>query len=69
MFAIEQVATCVGDCDGSGSVTVDEIITLVNIALGNAQPSACPHGVASGAVVDVALIIQSVNAALGGCAI
>jgi hypothetical protein len=59
--------SCVGDCDGTGSVTVDEIITLVNIALGNAQTSACPHGVPSGAEVNVALIIQAVNVALNGC--
>ena len=58
---------CVGDCDGTGSATIDEIITLVNIALGTAQPSACPDGVPSGAQVDIALIIQAVNAALNGC--
>ena len=49
-------------------MTVDEIITLVNIALGNAQPSACAHGVPSGADVDVTMIIQAVNNALNGCA-
>jgi hypothetical protein len=48
-------------------VTVDEVITLVNIALGNAQPSACQDGVPSGAEVDIALIIQAVNSALNGC--
>jgi cysteine-rich repeat protein/predicted outer membrane repeat protein len=58
---------CVGDCDGTGSVTIDELITLVNIALGTAQASACPHGVPSGAEVDVALIIHAVNVALNGC--
>jgi hypothetical protein len=59
---------CAGDCDDNGQVTVDELITLVSIALGNAQPSACPHGVPSGgAQVDIALIIQAVNNALGGC--
>jgi len=50
-------------------VTVDEIITLVNVALGNAQPSACPHGVPSGTAVDVAVILQAVNHALSGCGI
>ena len=25
---------CIGDCDGGGTVTVDEIVTMVNIALG-----------------------------------
>jgi cysteine-rich repeat protein len=58
---------CVGDCDGTGSVTIAEIITLVNIALGTTQPSACPHGVPSGADVDVALVIQAVSVALTGC--
>ena len=58
---------CTGDCDGTRSVTVDELITLGNIALGNAQASACPRGVPSGAEVDIALIIQAVNNALTGC--
>jgi len=58
---------CVGDCDGTGGVTIDELITLVNIALGTAQPSACPHGVPNSADVDVALVIQAVGVALAGC--
>ncbi len=58
---------CVGDCSGTSSVAVDDIIVLVNIALGTAQPSVCAHGVPSGAAVDVALIIQAVNNALDGC--
>ena len=58
---------CVGDCDGGGIVTIDELITLVNIALGGAQPSACAHGVPDGAAVDIALIIQAVNNTLNGC--
>jgi ELWxxDGT repeat protein len=66
MSALEP-PPCVGDCDGTGSVTIDELITLVNIALGNAQASVCPHGVPSGAAVNVALIIQAVNVALNGC--
>ncbi len=57
---------CTGDCGGTGSVTVDEIMTLVNIALGNVEAPACPHGVPSGAEVNVALIIQAVNVALSG---
>jgi hypothetical protein len=57
---------CVGDCNGNGQVTVDEILTLVNIALGKDQVSRCPHGIPDGAAVDVALILQAVNNALNG---
>jgi len=58
---------CTGDCDGSGDVAVNELITLVDIALGTAQPSACASGVPSGAEVNVGLIIGAVNNALNGC--
>ena len=67
VFSIQQVSVCVGDCDANGSVTVDGIITLVNIALGNAPPSACAHGMVNGTEVTVAVIIQAVNNALSGC--
>jgi hypothetical protein len=60
-------ASCTGDCDSSGDVTVNELIILVNIALGNAQPSACLNGIPVGAEVDITLIIQAVNSALTGC--
>jgi hypothetical protein len=57
-------SACPGDCDGSGDVTVNEIIALVNIALGNG--GSCINGVPAGATVNIALIIQAVNNALGG---
>jgi hypothetical protein len=50
-------------------VTIDEIIILVNVALGTTQASVCPHGVPSGADVSVAVIIQAVNVALSGCGV
>lgn len=62
--------TCMGDCDGNASTTVNEIITLVNMALDPAgyPHSICPHGV-SEHDVDVAMIIQAVNNVLiGSCA-
>ena len=65
---IPTASSCVGDCDRSAAVDVAEIITLVNIALGSRQPSACPHGIPSGSQVDIAVIIQAVNNALNGCA-
>ena len=60
-----EASGCVGDCDGSGDVMVNEIVTIVNIALGTG--GACLDGVPAGATVDIALIIQAVNNALNEC--
>ena len=65
--ALAQPA-CTGDCDGSGDVTVDEVITLVNIALGTAAVSTCLAGDADGSGnVTVDEIVSAVTAALEGC--
>jgi len=58
---------CAGDCDASGDVTMNEIVTLVKIALGATDSSACPHGIPAGASADVALIVQAVNNDLTSC--
>lgn len=59
---------CAGDCDGSDSVTVEEIITLVNIALGTQPPAICVAGDRNGdAAVTVDEILIAVNLALLGC--
>ena len=58
---------CIGDCSGTHTVAVDDVITLVNIALGTVERAACAHGVPSAAEVNVAVIIQAVNSALKGC--
>jgi hypothetical protein len=63
------VVPCVSDCNGDGQVTVNEILTMVNIALGNADATACQNGIPSGAQVDVALILTGVNNALNGCSV
>jgi hypothetical protein len=61
-------AACVGDCSGDGEVTVNELITMVNIALGNSPVSACPVGDANGdGEITVNEIISGVNNALNGC--
>jgi len=39
----------------------------VNITLGVADTSACPHGIPSGVDVDITLIVKAVNNALGAC--
>ena len=69
MFAIDQVTTCVGDCDAGGIVTVDDLVTLVNIALGTAEVTECPAMDQDGdGQVAVNELIAAVNAALVGCA-
>ncbi len=59
---------CIGDCQGTGSESIESLVTLVGIALGSVPLSACPHGLPDGAPVTVALLIQAVNNALGSCA-
>ncbi len=58
---------CIGDCDHTGTVTIGNVITVVDIALGTAQPSACTDGLPSNAGVDIGVSVQAVNNALDGC--
>ncbi len=59
---------CVGDCHGSGDVTVDEILTMVNIALGNADMLECASGDDNGdGLITVDEIVVALNNALNGC--
>ncbi|HVM98436.1 MAG TPA: hypothetical protein VMT89_18725, partial [Candidatus Acidoferrales bacterium] len=61
---------CPGDCDGSGDVTVDELIKLVNVALGSAPISACPTADRDqSGDITIDEIIAAVNEALDGCPI
>lgn len=39
---------CMGDCSGDGQVTVDELLTMVNMALGTADAATCSMGVPLG---------------------
>jgi pimeloyl-ACP methyl ester carboxylesterase len=61
-------ASCAGDCGGDGQVTIDELITMVNIALGTKPVSECSVGDTSGdGDITIDEIIQAVNRALNGC--
>ena len=61
--------TCAGDCNGNNEVTIDELLKLVNIALGNADVSACSAGdLNHDNQITIGEIIAAVNAALSGCA-
>ena len=63
-----SAAACVGDCDGSGAVTVNELITMVNVTLGATPLSSCAVGDADGSGdITINEIIAAVNNALGVC--
>jgi len=59
---------CVGDCDSSGQVTVDEILSMVHVALGNPNISTCLAGDANhDNQITVDEILTAVGTALNGC--
>jgi len=60
-------AQCVGDCQGDGSVTINDLILGVNIALGLQPTTACPAFQNSQGQVDIAQLIKGVSNALNGC--
>lgn len=61
-------AACAGDCNGDGTVTVDEIIRGVNIALGLTAVDDClAFDADGGGSVTVDEIVTAVNNALSGC--
>ena len=59
---------CAGDCDGSGAVSINELLIGVNILIGSAAPAQCTAVDTNGdGMVAVNELIQAVNAALGSC--
>ena len=61
-----SVPFCIGDCDGEGMVTIDDLVLGVSVVAGNAPASAC------GAVLcmhpgdpQIACLVIAVNNALG----
>lgn len=59
---------CPGDCDFGGSVTVDELIAGINVALGEATYAHCVGMDVSGdGEVSVDELVAVINLALGGC--
>lgn len=57
-------ASCVGDCDLSGAVLINELILGVNILLGSAAPSMC---LAYPGSIDISRLVSAVNNLLNGC--
>lgn len=67
LHARSATAACGGDCDAGGSVTVDEILLAVQIALG-AEPEGCAAADTNGDLaVTVDEIVLAVGNALAGC--
>lgn len=61
-------AACVGDCDGDGRVSVNELVQGVNVALGAALLDRCPDLDASAdGRITVDELVQAVRALLAGC--
>jgi hypothetical protein len=59
---------CIGDCNANARVTVDEIITLVNIALGTGSMAECGSGDADlNNAITIDEILTAVSNALNGC--
>lgn len=57
----------VGDCDYNGAVTVDELLTCLNIGLGETDIARCRDADGNGdQEVSVDEVVTGVNAALGG---
>jgi len=74
LFALSLLAApasaCDGDCDGSGTVLVDEVLIGVRIALGQADLERCAAADRDGdGAVSITDLLAAVAAALDGCAV
>lgn len=64
---------CDGDCNGDGVVRVNEVIAMINIALGGEQPGACDKGACPcsgpdpGEICEFSRPIRAIKNALDGC--
>jgi hypothetical protein len=59
---------CAGDCDGTGQVTIADLVTGIDIALGNAPLAACPVFDANGdSRVTIDDLFRAIENALDGC--
>ena len=67
-FLTPITGPCIGDCDNSGAVTVADLVTLVNIALGTGDIKSCStSGATEGGPVTIDELVRAVNNALNGC--
>jgi len=63
-----SVSTCAGDCDGSGTVDIAELVTAVRIALGEIGVAACAGVDSNGdGMVSIDELVGAVARAQDGC--
>jgi len=59
---------CLGDCNHDGTVTVDELVGGVNMALGSSPVGTCPaFDNNEDGKVTIDELVEAVNAAINGC--
>ncbi|MBI3782699.1 MAG: hypothetical protein HY270_04785 [Deltaproteobacteria bacterium] len=60
--------SCPGDCDGSGSVTIEDLVTLTNAALAGTSPVSCLSAdTDNNSLITIDEIIAAVVLAFDGC--
>jgi photosystem II stability/assembly factor-like uncharacterized protein len=68
VFTLQQ-AICGGDCDGNGAVAIDELVTIVAVAMGGQPITACAAAdMANDGRMGIGDIVGAVEHALRGCA-
>lgn len=66
---LETSVGCAGDCNSDGMVTIDELLLLVRIAVGEPTDAACMRGDVNGdGAITIDEILLAVRNALDGCA-
>src|SRR4051794_26959819 len=59
---------CTGDCDGNGTVTVNELVVDVQVALGSVGADRCADGDENGdGRVAITELVAAVDSVLNGC--
>lgn len=58
---------CAGDCDANGVVDVTDVLQMVTVVLGEAEPETCAVFAGSNEEPTVADLLQGVQSALHGC--
>jgi hypothetical protein len=68
-IANQAAPSCAGDCDGDGTVGVDELVRAVTMALDGGGTAQCPPADADGnGTLSIAELVAAVGKAIHGCA-